>query len=173
MTCADICVEVRRSRPQRRVRHEASVRPGRAAGLVSGWLLVLAGLALIPLPGPGSIVAIAGLRQLAPHHRWAARMYEPAQARVLQAAQLGVATWPRVAFAALGPVWLAALTAAYAAAVTIPTVQLAGLTVGPSLPFQSTGTTIGLAASVLASAVLVVASVAAWGPRSRAARAEV
>jgi uncharacterized protein (TIGR02611 family) len=43
----------------------------RALNLVGGWLLVAAGIVLIPLPGPGWLVVGIGLLVLSREVRWA------------------------------------------------------------------------------------------------------
>ncbi|WP_082177431.1 PGPGW domain-containing protein [Arthrobacter sp. RIT-PI-e] len=62
----------------------------RAAGLVSGWLLVLLGLAALVLPGPGLLTLVAGLAVLAPHYAWARRWLQPVRRRAFVAAARGV-----------------------------------------------------------------------------------
>ena len=121
--------------------------------LVAGWAAVMLGVLLVPLPGPGTLVAVAGLRLLVPHHAWAARVYEPTRDRAVRAAAAGVATWPRVALAAVGPVGVLAVAAAYAVE---PDVL--------DLPFAGVATTAGLLVSGLAAAALVAVSVVRWGP---------
>lgn len=52
-------------------------RPSRSGtwGALAGWLLVLAGLVLMCIPGPpGTLVVLAGLSALAPHAAWANRL---------------------------------------------------------------------------------------------------
>ncbi|MDN4172036.1 PGPGW domain-containing protein [Nocardioides sp. SOB77] len=45
-----------------------------------GWLLVLLGLVLLPLPGPGVVVLVGGLVVLAERYEWAARQLHRARA---------------------------------------------------------------------------------------------
>ncbi|MEC9051368.1 MAG: PGPGW domain-containing protein [Actinomycetota bacterium] len=80
-----------------------------------GWLLVLVGLVLYPLPGPGLVVMVMGLALLSRYDPWAARRLEPVQRRALVETRRTVATWPRllvtawvtVALGVSGLVWLA------------------------------------------------------------------
>jgi hypothetical protein len=81
----------------------------------TGWLLVLVGLVLYPLPGPGLVVMVLGLALLSRHDPWAAARLEPLQRRALVETRRTVATWPRllmtasvtVALGVSGLVWLA------------------------------------------------------------------
>lgn len=133
---------------------------------LAGWSLLVLGLALVPLPGPGALVVVAGLRVLAPRHPWAARWYEPAQRRASAATRAAVATWPRLALTALGPAWMVALSLAYTLDVRIPVVEVAGRRLGPGLPFAGAATTAGLWSSAVVVATLVAVSAVRWGPRA-------
>ncbi|GAA1518015.1 PGPGW domain-containing protein [Nocardioides humi] len=63
---------------------------------VVGWVLVLAGIAALVLPGPGLLLLFAGLAVLSQQYEWAERMLEPVRLRALRGAAEGVETWPRV-----------------------------------------------------------------------------
>ena len=68
---------VAESRWRRRIAARRSVDHGyRVAVGVVGGLVVLAGLATIPLPGPGWLTVIAGLFVLATEFTWAERLLE-------------------------------------------------------------------------------------------------
>lgn len=67
-----------------------------------GWILVVAGLAALVLPGPGLLALVAGLVLLAEQYEWAERRLEPVKQRALQAAADGVETWPRIILSSLG-----------------------------------------------------------------------
>lgn len=142
---------------------------GRTIATVAGTTTIVVGLALIPLPGPGSLLVVAGLRLLATHHPWAARLYEPARRRAIDAARISVSTWPRVVLSAVGPLWLVVLALAYSGGVSIPEVTVVGMQLGPELPFAGTATTLGLWVSAAVVAVLVMVSAVRWGPLSRPA----
>lgn len=79
-----------------------------------GWLLVVAGVAALVLPGPGLILLFAGLAVLAQQYTWAERWLEPVELRALRSAAQGVETWPRVimstvfslAVGAFGVLWI-------------------------------------------------------------------
>lgn len=80
----------------------------------TGWLLVLLGVVLYPLPGPGLLVLVLGLAVLSRYDPWAADRLAPLRHRALLETRRSVATWPRtvataavtVALGASGLVWL-------------------------------------------------------------------
>lgn len=61
----------------------------------TGWVLVLVGVVLYPLPGPGLLVMALGLALLSRYDPWAARRLEPLRHRALVETRRSVATWPR------------------------------------------------------------------------------
>jgi uncharacterized protein (TIGR02611 family) len=61
---------------ERRERHRERSRIVRAAVVLAGFVVVLAGLAMIPLPGPGLLVTAVGLAVLALEFVWAERLLE-------------------------------------------------------------------------------------------------
>ena len=61
-----------------------------------GWVLVVAGVAALVLPGPGLLMLFAGLAILSQTYVWAERRLEPVKQRALSAAREGVETWPRI-----------------------------------------------------------------------------
>jgi uncharacterized protein (TIGR02611 family) len=61
---------------ERRERHRERNRIIRIAVAMVGFLIVLVGLALIPLPGPGLLVTAVGLAILALEFAWAERLLE-------------------------------------------------------------------------------------------------
>jgi len=61
---------------ERRERHRERSKVIRAAVVLAGFVVVLAGLAMIPLPGPGLLVVAAGLAVLALEFVWAERLLE-------------------------------------------------------------------------------------------------
>ena len=61
-----------------------------------GWVLVVAGIAALVLPGPGLLMVFAGLVLLSQQYDWAERRVEPVKKRALKAAAEGVETWPRI-----------------------------------------------------------------------------
>ncbi len=73
-----------------------------------GWVLLVAGLAAIFLPGPGLLGIFAGLALLSQQYEWAERRVEPVRIRALRGAAEGVETWPRIVASVLGALVLAA-----------------------------------------------------------------
>lgn len=79
-----------------------------------GWLLVVAGIAALALPGPGLLMLFAGVVVLSQQYEWAERRVEPLKQRALKAAEDGVETWPRIIISsgvalvlvALGALWI-------------------------------------------------------------------
>lgn len=71
-----------------------------------GWLLLVAGLAAIFLPGPGLLGMFAGLALLSQQYAWAEHWVEPVKLRALKGAAEGVETWPRIVLSLLGVVGL-------------------------------------------------------------------
>ena len=53
---------------------------------VLGWLLLLAGIAAMVLPGPGLLLMAAGLAVLSQQYTWAERLLDPVLLRALRAA---------------------------------------------------------------------------------------
>ncbi|CAN5253216.1 TIGR02611 family protein [soil metagenome] len=63
-------------------RNPAAAATYRTAVGVTGALVVLAGIVMIPLPGPGWLVVIAGLAILASEFAWARRLLDFTKAKV-------------------------------------------------------------------------------------------
>jgi uncharacterized protein (TIGR02611 family) len=57
----------------------------RVAVTIAGFLVLLAGVAMLVLPGPGIVVIIAGLAILATQYVWAERLLKRAQEKATQA----------------------------------------------------------------------------------------
>lgn len=76
---------------------------------VVGWLLTLAGLAALVLPGPGLMLLFAGVAVLAQVYPWAERWLDPIELRALRSAAAGVETWPRIIGSTLGALGLGGL----------------------------------------------------------------
>jgi hypothetical protein len=68
---------------------------------VVGWLLVVAGLAAIVLPGPGLLLLAAGLFVLSQQYEWAERRVDPILDRALIGAATGVESAWKVALSVL------------------------------------------------------------------------
>lgn len=76
---------------------------------VVGWLLTLAGVAALVLPGPGLMLLFAGVAVLAQVYPWAERWLDPIELRALRSAAAGVETTSRVVMSTLGAVGLGAV----------------------------------------------------------------
>ena len=72
----------------------------------AGWLLVLAGIAAIPLPGPGLLMLFAGLAVLSQQYEWAEKRVRPVEKAAMKAAADSVQTWPRIVMSLAGVAWL-------------------------------------------------------------------
>ena len=68
---------------------------------VLGWLLVVVGIAAIPLPGPGFLILAGGLILLSQQYEWAERRVEPIKREALKGAANSVETWPRIIMSSL------------------------------------------------------------------------
>jgi hypothetical protein len=78
----------------------------RVALEVVGWVLLLAGLAALVLPGPGLLLTAAGLIVLSQQYEWAERRLAPVKREALRGAANSVQTWPRIGLTLFGIAWL-------------------------------------------------------------------
>jgi uncharacterized protein (TIGR02611 family) len=139
---------------------------------ILGWTLIPVGIILMPLPGPGMLIVVAGVALLSRRHVWAQKILEPLRRKAVDAARYGVATWPRIAVSFLGGVWLVALGVVWWISPEIPEFSILGIGFGPQLPAPGWGTAVGLWASAIAAWSLLGYSVVRWreprpGPPSR------
>ena len=134
-------------------------RLGSTGSLFLGWLLVVVGFILWPLPGPGLIIIVSGVTLLSRHYVWAQRILEPLRVRAVEAARFGVATWPRIISSALGGVWLFVLGVIWWSSPEIPEFDFVGYHFGPNLPFAGWATGLGLLASGFVGWGLLIFSV--------------
>jgi hypothetical protein len=63
---------------------------------IVGWVLIVAGIAALILPGPGLLMLFAGLALLSQQYEWAEKRVEPIKKRALKAAEEGVETPLRI-----------------------------------------------------------------------------
>ena len=118
-----------------------------------GVALVLAGVLLLVLPGPGLLLVLAGLIVLANEYPWAQRWVAPVRRQAIVAAQFSVASPLRIAWTAFvgvvlivaGIVWIAV----------------------PTLPFGGAGTGSSLILSGVILLVLLGYSAYRWGGSRR------
>ena len=93
-----------------RTRRSRSAHAARGLAItIAGWLLVLAGIAAIFLPGPGLLLLVAGLAVLSERYEWAERRLEPVKVMAFKAAADGVQTWPRILMSVAGALVLAGI----------------------------------------------------------------
>lgn len=98
---------------------------------IVGWLLTLAGLAALVLPGPGLLLMVVGLVVLSQEYDWAERRLEPVKARAFAVAAAGVSSWVRILGSALAALCVIAVGVVWALDPEIPEFWV----VGPRLPF--------------------------------------
>ena len=134
----------------------------RTGSEILGWTLVVVGIPMMPLPGPGTIVLVAGIALLAPHYAWARRILDPLRRKAIEGARYGVATVPRITISALGGLWLFLAGIVWWISPTIPKFDVWGLGFGPQLPASGWGTGLGLMASGVAAWTLLAYSVRRW-----------
>jgi hypothetical protein len=97
---------------------------------VLGGVLLIAGVALLVLPGPGLLLVLAGLLVLATAFPAARRFVGPVRERARKAAEASVSTWLRLAFWVLTGVVLIATGVVWW---LVPTLPLGGWPTGSSL----------------------------------------
>ncbi len=129
---------------------------------ILGWILVPLGIILMPAPGPGTLVLVAGITLLARHYAWARRLLVPLRTKAIEAAKYGVATWPRITVSALGGVWLLIIGIIWIIGPTIPEFEILNVGFGPDLPAQGWVTGLGLIASAVAAWGLLIYAVIRW-----------
>jgi uncharacterized protein (TIGR02611 family) len=74
-----------------------------------GFLVVALGIVLMPLPGPGLLIVLAGVLILATQFDWAKRRVDQVKTVALRSAADSVKTWPRIIGSTLGVIWLVGL----------------------------------------------------------------
>jgi uncharacterized protein (TIGR02611 family) len=134
----------------------------RTGSEILGWIIVVLGVILMPLPGPGMIIVVSGLAILSRHYVWAQNLLEPVERRAVEAAKFGVETWPRIVVSFLGGVWLATLGVIWWMSPDIPEFSVLGVGFGPELPAHGWATALGLWASAIAAWGLLGYSVVRW-----------
>jgi len=100
-----------------------------------GGVLLIAGVALLVLPGPGLLLVLAGLLVLATAFPAAQRFVRPVRERARKAAEASVSTRLRLAFSVLTGVTLIAAGIVWW---LVPTLPLGGWPTGSSLILSGT-----------------------------------
>ncbi len=76
---------------------------------ILGWVLLVVGVAALPLPGPGAMIILAAMFVLATQYEWAERRLERVKAWALKGATDSVKSWPRILASLVGVAWLLGL----------------------------------------------------------------
>jgi uncharacterized protein (TIGR02611 family) len=140
-------------RPDHAYDEEASVR--KTLVTVLGWVLVLAGIAALILPGPGLLLLLAGLVVLSQEYEWAERRVEPVKKKAFEVARSGVSTLPRIAMSAVGALAVVGVGVVWILDPQIPEVG----PVGPELPLGGWATGSSIALSGVVAVGLLVYSI--------------
>ncbi|MBA4607072.1 PGPGW domain-containing protein [Aeromicrobium sp. Marseille-Q0843] len=127
-----------------------------------GWTLVVLGIVMLVMPGPGLLGMFAGIALLARHYTWADRLVEPLEEKAIEAAKYGVATIPRIILSVLGILWVAGVGLVWFLSPTIPEFEILGVGFGPELPAAGLVGAIGIWISDLIAIVLLVYSIRRW-----------
>ena len=127
-----------------------------------GWTLVVLGIVMLVMPGPGLLGMFAGIALLARHYTWADRLVEPLEEKAIEAAKYGVATIPRIIVSVLGILWVAGVGLIWFLSPTIPEFEILGVGFGPELPAAGLVGAIGIWISDLIAIVLLVYSIRRW-----------
>jgi uncharacterized protein (TIGR02611 family) len=72
----------------------------------AGFLVVAVGVVLMPLPGPGVLIVLAGVLILATQFEWAERRVDQVKDAALRGAADSVKSWPRLVMSVIGVIWL-------------------------------------------------------------------
>jgi hypothetical protein len=130
----------------------------KASVTVVGWVLVLAGVAALVLPGPGLLLLLAGLVVLSQHYEWAERRVEPVKKKAFALAKAGVASIPRIILSATGAAALIAVGIFWWVDPQIPEIG----PIGPDLPLGGWTTGLSVIVSGLVAGSLIVYSIRRW-----------
>ncbi|WP_203566765.1 PGPGW domain-containing protein [Aestuariimicrobium ganziense] len=63
---------------------------------ILGWVLLVAGIAALVLPGPGLLMIFAGMTILSQRYAWAEKRLRPIELKAMWGAAESVQTWPRI-----------------------------------------------------------------------------
>lgn len=78
--------------------------PKRLALEILGWILIVAGIAALFLPGPGLLLLALGLWVHSQHYEWADRMLDPVKRQAYITAADSVKTWPRIVLSTISAI---------------------------------------------------------------------
>lgn len=125
---------------------------------VGGWVLVVAGIVALVLPGPGLLLLLAGLVVLSQRYEWAERHVEPVKAKAFTVAKGGVASVPRILLSSAGAAALIAVGVFWWIDPRIPEIG----PIGPDLPMGGWTTGLSVIFSGIVAAALLVYSIRRW-----------
>jgi hypothetical protein len=136
----------------------------RTGSEVLGWLLVAVGLVLLVLPGPGTLLLLAGVALLAPHYAWARRAMDHLHDAAIEAAHKSVQTKRRIAWSFVSAGFFIAVGVVWLLEPRIPVFTVgSSLHLGPGLP-GGRAAGIGLMASGIVAMIVLGYSVIRWYP---------
>ena len=134
----------------------------RAAYLVGaellGWTLLLAGLAMLLLPGPGILGVFAGLVVLSTRYEWARKLRHHSKEKVEESMRSSVQSTPRIVMSVLFSLLLIGWGLVLAQDPVVPerySFSLWKLEVGPHIPGAGLVTGIIVVASAIVALLLV------------------
>lgn len=129
---------------------------------VTGWTLLLLGVAMLVLPGPGILGVFLGLVVLAQRYPWARRLQEASREKVRESVRVSVESRWRIAVSVLAVAALVTCGLFVASDPRLPGAvdfEVLGLAVGPRIP----GAGLLPGSVMVASALLALAIVVgAW-----------
>ena len=131
---------------------------------ILGWILIVAGIAALVLPGPGLLMMVAGVAMLAPHYAWAENILDGLNEKAQEAARYGVASPWRIAVSVLGILGVIAVGWVFFLSPQIPEFEVLGFEIGPELPRAGWGTAMALWISASIAGGLLIYSIRRWGP---------
>lgn len=130
---------------------------------VAGWILVLAGIAALLLPGPGLLLLLAGMVVLSQEYEWAERRVDPVKDKAFDVAEAGVSTYPRIVLSAMGAcAVIAAGVVWWMDDLTIPRIG----PLGPELPLGGWETGSGIVLSGIVALGLLIYSIRRFRPQA-------
>ena len=135
-----------------------------------GWLLVVIGILMMIMPGPGMITLVAGVAFLSRHYEWAQLILDPLHRKAAEGMRLGVATIPRILVSALGVAAVAAVGVVWWMSPQIPVFTIWGVTFGPALPAGGWLGGVGILFSASLGAAALIYSIVKYRPEAKAAR---
>ncbi len=118
---------------------------------IVGWVLVIGGIILMPLPGPGLLIMMSGLIVLSQEYEWAEKRLEPVKEKAIEGAKDSVATYPRILIAAISASAIIAAGAWWWTDPDIPEIWI----FGPKLPLGLGGWPTG--------STIILSGLIAWG----------